>query len=114
MTQPATWGVPLVADAPVTPTAIAIRMDDCVDALLASHAGAARPTYAVTGTFWHDTDTAQWFAYSGTADLQVAVNVGAPASAAAAGNTGDMAWDADYIYVCTATNTWKRVAIATW
>jgi hypothetical protein len=25
-----------------------------------------------------------------------------------------MTWDADYIYVCTATNTWKRVAIATW
>lgn len=37
-----------------------------------------------------------------------------PASAAAAGVTGNICWDADYIYVCTATNTWKRVAIATW
>lgn len=37
-----------------------------------------------------------------------------PASAAAAGTTGDISWDADFIYVCTATNTWKRVAIATW
>jgi len=37
-----------------------------------------------------------------------------PASAAAAGVEGTMVWDADYIYVCTATNTWKRVAIATW
>jgi hypothetical protein len=37
-----------------------------------------------------------------------------PANAAAAGTVGTIAWDADYIYVCTAANTWKRVAIATW
>ena len=37
-----------------------------------------------------------------------------PASASATGSEGQMAWDANYIYVCTATNTWKRVAIATW
>lgn len=37
-----------------------------------------------------------------------------PASAAATGNAGDICWDASYIYVCTATNTWKRAAIATW
>jgi hypothetical protein len=37
-----------------------------------------------------------------------------PSSAADTGTTGDICWDASYIYVCTATNTWKRVAIATW
>jgi hypothetical protein len=37
-----------------------------------------------------------------------------PASAAAAGNAGDICWDDSYIYVCTATNTWKRTLIATW
>lgn len=37
-----------------------------------------------------------------------------PASASASGNTGDLAWDADYVYVCVATNTWKRAPIATW
>jgi hypothetical protein len=37
-----------------------------------------------------------------------------PASATAAGTTGSICWDANYIYVCTATNTWKRTAIATW
>jgi len=37
-----------------------------------------------------------------------------PASAAASGTAGTICWDASYIYVCTATNTWKRVAIATW
>jgi hypothetical protein len=37
-----------------------------------------------------------------------------PASATATGTTGTIVWDADYVYVCTATNTWKRAAIATW
>jgi len=37
-----------------------------------------------------------------------------PASASATGNAGDICWDSSYIYVCVATNTWKRVAIATW
>ena len=37
-----------------------------------------------------------------------------PASATATGTSGMIRWDANYIYVCTATDTWKRVAIATW
>ena len=37
-----------------------------------------------------------------------------PASASATGTAGEICWDASYIYVCTATNTWKRTAIATW
>lgn len=37
-----------------------------------------------------------------------------PASASAAGTQGEIAWDSDYIYVCVATNTWKRVALSTW
>ncbi len=37
-----------------------------------------------------------------------------PASATAAGTTGDICWDANFVYVCTATNTWKRTAISTW
>lgn len=38
----------------------------------------------------------------------------APASATATGEQGDVVWTTDYIYVCIAANTWKRVAIATW
>lgn len=38
----------------------------------------------------------------------------APASAGASGVTGEIRVDASYIYICTATNTWKRAAIATW
>ena len=37
-----------------------------------------------------------------------------PASAGAAGNAGSICWDASYLYVATATNTWRRVAHATW
>lgn len=37
-----------------------------------------------------------------------------PASATAAGDVGTICWDSGFIYVCVATNTWKRVAIATW
>ena len=37
-----------------------------------------------------------------------------PSSATATGTTGTIVYDANYIYVCVATNTWKRVAISTW
>lgn len=37
-----------------------------------------------------------------------------PVSASATGNQGDIAWDSSYIYICTATNTWRRVAHSTW
>jgi hypothetical protein len=37
-----------------------------------------------------------------------------PATSGATGAQGDIAWDASYVYVCTATNTWKRSAITTW
>ena len=37
-----------------------------------------------------------------------------PASASAAGNTGDFCWDANYLYICVATNTWRRVAHNSW
>lgn len=45
---------------------------------------------------------------------KIIVGTHTPASAAATGSAGMVAWDASYIYVCTASNTWKRAAIATW
>ena len=38
----------------------------------------------------------------------------APSSASDTGTRGTITWDSNYIYVCVATNTWKRVAISTW
>ena len=37
-----------------------------------------------------------------------------PSSASDVGAAGQIAWDANYIYVCVATDTWKRVAIGSW
>ena len=45
-------------------------------------------------------------------DLQLTTKT--PASASATGTVGTITYDTDYIYICTATDTWKRVAIATW
>lgn len=38
----------------------------------------------------------------------------APASATSTGTTGEIRYDANYMYVCVATNTWKRSALTTW
>lgn len=37
-----------------------------------------------------------------------------PATSSSAGNQGEICWDANYLYICTATNTWRRIAHATW
>ena len=37
-----------------------------------------------------------------------------PASATASGGQGEICWDANYLYVCTATNTWRRAPLSTW
>lgn len=48
------------------------------------------------------------------ADLAVPEVVAAPATATSTGTAGQIAYDASYFYVCVATNTWKRAALATW
>lgn len=42
------------------------------------------------------------------------VNTLTPATSSSAGVAGQIAWDASYVYVCTATNTWKRASISSW
>lgn len=41
-------------------------------------------------------------------------NSNTPASASDTGDQGEICWDSSYLYICTATDTWKRVAISTW
>jgi hypothetical protein len=41
-------------------------------------------------------------------------NSSTPSSAGDTGAAGEIRWDANYIYICIATDTWKRVAISTW
>ena len=38
----------------------------------------------------------------------------APVSAVSAGTAGELAFDADFVYVCVAENTWKRTALSNW
>lgn len=40
--------------------------------------------------------------------------VSVPSTATSSGAVGDVAYDASYLYVCTAANTWVRAALATW
>lgn len=92
-----------------------------VNAAIALKANIASPTF--TGTPAAPTATA------GTNTTQLATTafvqaelvskgiptwVAAPAAANSTGVAGQMAADTGYIYRCTATDTWKRVAIATW
>lgn len=37
-----------------------------------------------------------------------------PATATEACDAGTIVWDTGFVYVCTATNVWKRAALATW
>lgn len=37
-----------------------------------------------------------------------------PASASAAGNAGDICWDASFLYIAVAANTWRRIAHSSW
>ncbi len=42
------------------------------------------------------------------------VDATAPSSASDTGTAGEVRFDSDYMYRCTATNTWKRTALSTW
>jgi hypothetical protein len=41
-------------------------------------------------------------------------NVYVPTANNSAGTAGQIAWDSGYVYICIATNTWKRANISTW
>ena len=45
---------------------------------------------------------------------QLYLKTTAPTTATSTGTTGQIASDGSFLYICTATNTWKRVAIASW
>jgi hypothetical protein len=42
----------------------------------------------------------------------ILVGTQATKSNSSTGTTGQICWDANYIYVCVSTNTWKRVALS--
>ena len=61
---------------------------------------------------YQDTDSTQWV--DTNPPLSPSLSSNAPASASATGTAGDIRYDSNYVYICVATNTWKRAALATW
>lgn len=50
-----------------------------------------------------------------TVDANLVVgNTYVPSLANSAGTAGQVVWDSSYVYICVATNTWKRANISTW
>ena len=62
--------------------------------------------------YYQDTDSSQWV--DASPPLAPALSSNAPATASSAGSEGDIRFDSGYVYVCIATNTWKRAALTTW
>ena len=59
--------------------------------------------------------TAAGFTTTGTATTDVLI-VGSnpPSMVSSSGTAGTITYDSNYIYVCIATDTWKRAALSTW
>jgi hypothetical protein len=55
-----------------------------------------------------------WFRLSDQLDLRLdAHDVNIPTSSSSTGTKGTIKWNSTHLYVCTATNTWRRVALST-
>lgn len=69
---------------------------------------------------YEDTDLQRVLTNGNTSTLGMTVNniiltsSTTPATASSTGTAGQIAWNSGYIYVCVATNTWKRAALSTW
>ena len=65
--------------------------------------------------YFNDSSSALgWFRLSDQLDLRLdAHDVNIPATSTSTGTKGTIKWDETNLYVCTATNTWRRVALST-
>lgn len=52
--------------------------------------------------------------YFPNANGTLIVSTTVPSTASSTGTAGQIAYDSGYIYVCVATDTWKRAALSTW
>ena len=62
--------------------------------------------------YYQDVDSAQWVDVA--PPLAPALSSNAPATASSTGSAGDIRYDSGYVYICVATDTWKRAALTTW
>ena len=65
--------------------------------------------------YYDDGNTAQWVdASPAGGGGATTASSSAPSTTTSTGTAGTIAYDADYIYVCVATNSWKRASLTTW
>ena len=108
--KPATDDILAIVDVTGTDTTKKITVANLMKSDLTGNA-----TTATTATTAATVTTAAQPAITSLGTLTtLKVATSTPASASATGTAGTIAWDTGYIYVCTATDTWERVAIATW
>ena len=62
--------------------------------------------------YYQDVDSSQWI--DANPPLAPALSSNAPATASSTGSAGDIRYDSGYVYICVATNTWKRASLTTW
>ena len=67
----------------------------------------------VQGEPLYATDTGELYIHNGTEYVPLITNR-TPSSATDTGIKGQVAWDSSYIYVCVATDVWKRTALSSW
>lgn len=76
--------------------------------------------YRATGDFWDFyaakivINLADGLLYINNAGWLPYIQNDTPSSSADTGSPGQIKYDGSFIYVCTATDTWLRAAIATW
>ena len=113
---PSVANIYLTTTATVTPTAnlvaggwvddgITVRLDTLTDKV---GIGVSNPntTLAVSGVASVSGTTA-------TDNLRIN-SPSVPAASGSSGTTGDVAWDSNYMYMCVATNSWKRSPLSGW
>ena len=64
--------------------------------------------------YYNDTDSSQWVDASPPLQQDRIATSSAPSTATSPGSAGEIRYDANYVYICVATNTWKRAALTTW
>ena len=62
--------------------------------------------------FYQDPTGSQWV--DASPPLAAVALGNAPSTASSTGSAGDIRYDSGYVYICVATDTWKRAALATW
>ncbi|WP_212525843.1 hypothetical protein [Actibacterium sp. MT2.3-13A] len=82
MSQATTWDIPNAKTAGVTePVNFMARLENMLNAQLSQHRGATRPSYAVAGTVWVDSDTDTVYLYDGASDIEIVSGITAAGAA---------------------------------